>query len=548
MTRRNRLLEANDPRAREISEKLQDVRRQLASLTLAPASTDPTKTRQIAQRVKELTELRETLERQQAGQLTDSAKQLQTARRKHTDLIDELPAHTVFVDLVYYVSVEQDPQAPGRKGERATPRYAAFILGRGQDVARVELGPADPIDLAVEAWRQRFAPQHAAADVAVQRPRARQVKDPDVQLRKLVWEPCEKLFPAGTTTVSLCPNGQLTAIVWNALPGRKPGSVLLEDYALTTVPNGQFLLGQSTAKAGKAAPSERLLIVGGVHYGGDSSAATRPTPSDPGDLPRGAADAAEKKLVWQSLPGSLEELQSIAHLAGSRATVALTAGEAGEDRVLAELPKVRFAHFATHGFFLSPRNVTMVHGFDKDYHSARWQRNPLVMSGLVLAGANRPQEKRESASVGGGDGILTAEEIVGLDLSSLDLAVLSACETGLGAVAGGEGVLGLQRAFHVAGTKDVVASLWKVDDYAAAALMALFYEKLWVQNKPPIEALREAQLEIYRNPDLIEKLADLRAPSFKETVKLIDDGRRAPDGKTTRPRLWAAWVLSGLGR
>ena len=94
-----------------------------------------------------------------------------------------------------------------------------------------------------------------------------------------------------------------------------------------------------------------------------------------------------------------------------------------------------------------------------------------MLIGLVLAGANRPETP--------GRGILTGEAIVGLDLRGLELAVLSACETGLGDVAGGEGVFGLQRAFHVAGCRNVVASLWKVDDEATAALMALFYRHLW---------------------------------------------------------------------
>src|SRR5207248_9488453 len=125
--------------------------------------------------------------------------------------------------------------------------------------------------------------------------------------------------------------------------------------------------------------------------------------------------------------------------------------------------------------------------------------SPMVMTGVVLAGANKPETP--------GRGIVTGEALIDLDLSGLELAVLSACETGLGDVAGGEGTFGLQRAFHLAGARDVVASLWKVPDQSTAALMALFYRNLWEKNMPPAEALRRAQLEVYRNPGRIAELA-----------------------------------------
>src|SRR5205807_3759016 len=102
------------------------------------------------------------------------------------------------------------------------------------------------------------------------------------------------------------------------------------------------------------------------------------------------------------------------------------------------------------------------------------------------------------------------------------------------------------RAFHVAGCPNVIASLWKVNDAATAALMAKFYHELWVNQRPPLEALREAQLTIYRHPELIPDLAGERG-----TVRLREAvaARASPAArKTADTRLWAAFVLSGLGK
>src|SRR5205814_7954974 len=99
---------------------------------------------------------------------------------------------------------------------------------------------------------------------------------------------------------------------------------------------------------------------------------------------------------------------------------------------------------------------------------------------------------------GQSDGILTALEVAEFDLTKVELAVLSACETGLGKVAAGEGILGLQRAFQVAGAKSVVASLWSVDDEATRKLMERFYENHWQKKMPRQEALRQAQLAMLR--------------------------------------------------
>ena len=160
-------------------------------------------------------------------------------------------------------------------------------------------------------------------------------------------------------------------------------------------------------------------------------------------------------------------------------------------------PRHSILHFATHGFFAPEQFRSAIAAKSAD----GWRQpnrepggyNPELLSGLVLAGANRPADPERD------DGILTALEVSELDLHGVELATLSACETGLGQAAGGEGLLGLQRAFQMAGTRTVVASLWKVNDDAARVLMVDFYENLW--NRPGlsrIEALRK-QLAMLRD-------------------------------------------------
>src|SRR5207253_2167436 len=159
-------------------------------------------------------------------------------------------------------------------------------------------------------------------------------------------------------------------------------------------------------------------------------------------------------------------------------------------------------HLATHGYFAPPPLRSALGptaakragaGIDTLGGIGVAGYHPGLLSGIALAGANR-----RPTPIGQDDGILTALEVAELDLAGVDLAVLSACETGLGEVVGGEGLLGLQRAFQVAGARSVVASLWKTGDEPTRALMARFYENLWQQRQPPAQALREAQLYMLR--------------------------------------------------
>src|SRR5262245_49995189 len=121
----------------------------------------------------------------------------------------------------------------------------------------------------------------------------------------------------------------------------------------------------------------------------------------------------------------------------------------------------------------------------------------------------------------------------------------------LGELTEGEGVIGLQRAFHAAGCPDVIGSLWKVDDAATAALMAQFYHELRINKRAPLEALREAQLTVYRHPERIPTLAGERGrPALEAAAKLgsvVTETQPSEKVRRTPTKLWAAFILSGVG-
>jgi CHAT domain-containing protein/Tfp pilus assembly protein PilF len=521
-------------------ETWRGVRGQLARLLLATA--DGRDHPERLARLHELAADKERLERQLAGAIPEFTRRQALERTPHTKLVEALPEQTVVLDLANYTRLEQNPQIKRENGRRLTPSSIGFVLAKGRPVRAVDLGPTGRIDQAVETWREAIKARQASPAAAI--------------LRHLVWDRLAREFPPATTTVVLALDGRLTAVPWAALPGDQPGTVLLEQYALATVPHAPFLLDRLTAPARPTDDRGILVAVGGVAYdqgpkpGEDEKTKLELLAARQAETSRGRGDG------WKQLPGTLDELNAVTQLAGSRTVIRLEGACAGTAQLLKDLPRARWAHVATHGFFADPSIPSLLRPDPKLFSSIGREnvgaglRNPLVLSGLVLAGANRPSAVVDD-STRDDLGILTAEAIAGLPLQDLELVVLSACETGLGMVGGGEGVFGLQRAFHLAGAHNVVASLWKVDDQATAALMAIFYDQLWRQHKPPIEALRLAQLTLYRHPESIPELAKARGtPDFGKLVDRLepgpDSGQPAP-AKHARIDQWAAFVLSGWG-
>lgn len=366
---------------------------------------------------------------------------------------------------------------------RANERYLAWILASSGKVHLVDLGPAAPID---EAARRLTI---GSASVAARE------EDPAVAgraLRESVLRPIEAVLPEGTRALVLCCDAALAAVPFASLPGKAPGSYLADEYALSHVSMAQDLVPWGDAPV----TGKGFLLLGDIDYesakAGDVPGVGAPA-SASGSEPRPAGDRAPRGLHFDPLAGTAAEIDDLGAALGADARV-LRRADASEARLRAAARGRRGLHFATHGFVREdrlPRLQAQRAGSgsmrpDMERHLAA--ADPRYLAGLALAGANR--------RAGGGvdDGILTAFEVSLLDLDACDLVVLSACDTARGTVESGEGVLGLVSAFQLAGARDVIASLWAVDDDATRLLMSKFYE-LWLSPKesrsPPI-ALREA--------------------------------------------------------
>jgi len=522
---------AANPEAAALLAKLTDRRRRRAELLLAPQPADPASRKQRDDVLERYAREIEVLDRQLRPLLPAIDRAEKLARATPADLQQALPAGAAVADFLRYTLFEQDPNRPGAVGVKLTVCYLAFVITKGK-VAGVDLGPAAPIESAVAAWREAITggkdiPATLAAKV-----------------RELTWAKVRTELPVGIKVVYVCPDVALCRLPWAALPGDRPGTILLEDHAVAILPHAPFLLDKLWPVPPLRNRPAKMLVIGGVAYDAD--------PPAPGSLALHRGDplvTPGQKVVWAALPGAAAEAKGVAAVAAQKKLDSHTLGGDGASAaaVLAALPPARYAHLATHGFFA---DASFRSAFQVDpklfEQTSRGERvgagalSPLVMTGLVFAGANKPDTP--------GRGVVTGEALIDLDLAGLELAVLSACETGLGDVAGGEGTFGLQRAFHLAGTRNVIASLWKVPDRTTAALMALFYRNLWDKDLPAIEALRQAQLEIYRHPEKVLELAAGFRGKFEEVPGTTAVAEPALFQGKVHPRLWAAFTLSGPGR
>jgi CHAT domain-containing protein/tetratricopeptide (TPR) repeat protein len=395
-----------------------------------------------------------------------------------------LEPDTALVEIVLHASYNFDEDLTSQPRERKNwqpPRYLAFVLhpGAAPYVELLDLGDASHINAMIDEHVSQFVGggRHLSPE-----PDEAAGSDRGRALSEALFEPIVHAL-RGKERLFIAPDGNVALLPFGALA--YGDGYLVDRFDIRYLTSGRDLI-----RLRARAPSREGIAPPLVVSAPDFDLATGP-----------AAPRVEKTagvgsgLRFHRLDGAAAEGRDVARLLGAECLT----GDAATARAIKSVRAPSVLHLATHGCFLPPPDPD-----DADRPGAvigpfarltGHRDNPLLRSLLALAGANsflhgKPLPPDAET------GILTAQDVVGLDLDGTQLVVLSACESGVGQIAPGEGVLGLRRAFIMAGARNVVLSLWKVADDGTHQLMRRFYEHIVADGLPCHEALRRAQLEL----------------------------------------------------
>jgi CHAT domain-containing protein/Tfp pilus assembly protein PilF len=492
LRRKGRLLDAGTDSLQQLRQNLTPadqavldewttVRQQLAALTFnRPANLSPQQYQaQLAQLEADATALEKTLAQSSA------AFQAEAQPVDIATVQAQIPADTVLVEYARYRPVHI------RENRYGADRYLVYLLFPNGRIEVVDLGDVADIDAAIQDFSLSLrditqSPSPSARALSAQ-----------------IIDPIQPYF-TGREHLLISPDSQLNRIPFEALRTAE-NRYLVQDYQISYLNSGRDLL---TFDVTEPSTAPAVIVANPDYEVANASIQIAST--------RSSQRSAElSQLQFGPLPGTAAEAEAIQQYLPNAEV--LTADQATEN-TLKQTEAPRILHIATHGFFLA--NVDRPEGNDSrglvlvaadNAPGSPPQiavENPLLRSGLALAGFN-------SRSSGSEDGVLTALEASTLNLFGTQLVVLSACDTGLGDIANGEGVYGLRRAFAIAGAESQLLSLWQVDDFGTQSLMARYYENL-TAGMGRSGALRAVQLE------------------------MIDSQSRY-----AHPYYWAAFILAG---
>jgi tetratricopeptide (TPR) repeat protein/CHAT domain-containing protein len=334
----------------------------------------------------------------------------------------------------------------------------------------------------------------------------------------LVWQPMENALK-GIKTIYYAPTGELYNVPFLAIYAPKGtgdeivpeklnnkrqviypeytkteqnAAYLMDRYTLHQLTSTRYLALGLKQKATEPVGTN-LAMVGAVNYDYLPEGVTAPI----GETQNLSSNNAYGKLDY--LEGTKTEVDVINQQvsAASWQTTVLEGNDATEEKITKMEGKEskEILHLATHGFAFPAydfQDTTISQNSLK--YSYRYSTNPMVRSGLILAGGNWAWTGSDTLTRVGAEqnGILTALEVSQLNLKKTKLVVLSACETGLGKIEGNEGTFGLKRGFKLAGVEQMIVSLWTIPDQETQELMSLFYSDL-TQTKSPTLSFQKAQ-------------------------------------------------------
>ncbi len=492
----------DDPETRSLLERVDRLNRQISRAASEPTSEG----RSLGELLRE----RESIQRELATSWPES----------DDDRFELEALQSALAPDQAYISVwrfrHQDYHATSGRDQPTEERYLAWIVRRDQPLSRVDLGEAGQIDTAIDAWREALFRERSRGLTA----EGSRSREPELGLvvTERIWKPLQPHLE-GTRRIRVAPAESLFLLPFEAMPLGEEGRVLGDHVRITRTGSSRELLQPRSAPLGP--PS--LLAVGGVSYDpkpvADPIVALRSLPTEASPYTWSFGRLPETRIEVLTIE---EYFLDAFEAQGGRQPVVLTRRDATRERFERLAPRARYLHLATHGWF-APESIPSLAASDLpgrigvaglDWRERIAGLAPSLLCGLVFANANGPADGEGRVR-----GILTAEEIAGLNLTGCELAVLSACETAIGLRRGGHGIASLQRAFHQAGARTTITSLWKIPDGPTRELMGEFYRRLWILGQSKAEALWGAK----------KKLRE----------QLDREGR-----PLYRTRDWAGWALS----
>jgi CHAT domain-containing protein len=418
-------------------------------------------------------------------------QKLQTV--SHEMIANALPMRTRLIEFVRCPMFDFEAVPIRSEISWKPAHYLAFVLQseKPESVRMIDLGEATTIDKMISDFTMSLKATGKSYE---------DLRDKGSVLRAAVFDPLTTALGNGKN-LFLALDDELNMLPFQVLPTGQD-DYLIDNYQITYLSTGRDILRFGVDAA--IVPSDPLVAADpdfdlSRDNGRDSESSSviveiaQPPVQQTHELSSTIAH-------FDRVEGTRIEGELIADLLGVRP---ILGREVLETRIKAVRSPL-ILHIATQGYFLTsePDDLNKDNdrgtSFDKSSVINRLSgdalKNPMLRSGLALAGANtwlRSEQLPEEAE----DGLLTAEDVTGMDLLGTEMVVLSASETGLGEVHTGEGVFGLRRAFELAGARTIVMSLWKVPDQLTTDLMVDFYRRI-SYGKPRAEALREAQLAI----------------------------------------------------